>query len=123
MAKSLSEIRSLAPSSAASTMSRGSPSVDAGKIKSIVLGVLAEQREGPLAILDETMVKTVAGILTSFGIYDEDRTEMRADFQHLRRWRKSMEQAQSYTCKAIITLVVTGFVGAVGLGVKAMLGK
>jgi len=24
-------------------------------------------------------------------------TELRADFQHLRRWRKSVEQAQSYT--------------------------
>jgi hypothetical protein len=123
MTKSLSEISSRARASAASTTSRGSSSVDAGEIKSIVRGVLAEQREGPLAILDETMVKTVAAILTSIGIYDEDHKEMQADFQHLRRWRKSVEQAQSYTCKAIITLVVTGFVGAVGLGVKAMLGK
>jgi hypothetical protein len=36
--------------------------------------------------------------------------EMRADFQHLRRWRKSVEQAQSY-------------IGAVWLGIKVMLGK
>ncbi len=50
-------------------------------------------------------------------------TEMRADFQHLRRWRKSVEQAQSYTFKAVITIIVTGFVGAVWLGVKVMLGK
>jgi PBSX family phage terminase large subunit len=50
-------------------------------------------------------------------------TEMRADFQHLRRWRKSVEQAQSYTFKAVITIIVTGFVGAVWLGIKAMLGK
>jgi phage terminase large subunit len=49
--------------------------------------------------------------------------EMRADFQHLRRWRKSVEQAQSYTFKAVITIIVTGFVGAVWLGVKVMLGK
>ena len=48
---------------------------------------------------------------------------MRADFQHLRRWRKSVEQAQSYTFKAVITIIVTGFVGAVWLGVKVMLGK
>jgi PBSX family phage terminase large subunit len=49
--------------------------------------------------------------------------EMRADFQHLRRWRKSVEQAQSYTFKAVITIIVTGFVGAVWLGFKVMLGK
>ena len=51
------------------------------------------------------------------------RIELRADFQHLRRWRKSVEQAQSYTFKAVITVIVTGFVGAVWLGVKVMLGK
>jgi ABC-type transporter Mla maintaining outer membrane lipid asymmetry permease subunit MlaE len=50
-------------------------------------------------------------------------TEMRADFQHLRRWRKSVEQAQSFTFKAVITIIVTGVLGAVWLGVKAMLGK
>jgi hypothetical protein len=46
-----------------------------------------------------------------------------ADFQHLRRWRKSVEQAQSYTFKAVITVIVTGLVGAVWLGIKVMLGK
>lgn len=50
-------------------------------------------------------------------------TEMRADFQHLRRWRKSVEQAQSYTFKAVITVIVAGLVGAAWLGVKAMLGR
>lgn len=50
-------------------------------------------------------------------------TELRADFQHLRRWRKSVEHAQSFTFKAAITIIVTGFVGAVWLGVKVMLGK
>jgi hypothetical protein len=49
--------------------------------------------------------------------------ELRADFQHLRRWRKSVEQAQSYTFKAVITIIVTGVVGAVWLGIKVMLGK
>jgi len=50
-------------------------------------------------------------------------TELRADFQHLRRWRKSVDQAQSYTFKAVITIIVSGFVGAVWLGIKVMLGK
>ena len=51
------------------------------------------------------------------------RIEVRADFQHLRRWRRSVEQAQSYTFKAVITVIVTGFVGAVWLGIKATLGR
>jgi ABC-type transporter Mla maintaining outer membrane lipid asymmetry permease subunit MlaE len=50
-------------------------------------------------------------------------TELRADFQHLRRWRRSVEQAQSYTFKAVITVIVTGFVGAVWLGIEATLSK
>jgi hypothetical protein len=37
--------------------------------------------------------------------------------------RKSVEQAQSYTFKAVITIIVTGVVGAVWLGIKVMLGK
>jgi phage terminase large subunit len=49
--------------------------------------------------------------------------EMRADFQHLRRWRKSVEQAQSYTFKAVITVIATGLVGAVWLGIKVVLGR
>jgi hypothetical protein len=50
-------------------------------------------------------------------------TELRADFQHLRRWRKSVEQAQGFTFKAAISIIVAGFLGAVWLGLKAMLGK
>jgi phage terminase large subunit len=49
--------------------------------------------------------------------------EMRADLQHLRRWRKSVEQAQGFTFKAVITVIVTGFVGAVWLGFKIMLAR
>jgi len=34
-----------------------------------------------------------------------------------------VEQAQSYTFKAVITAIVGGFLGAIWLGVKAWLGK
>ena len=62
--------------------------------------------------IDAVVVRAIATILTSFGIEEEDRRELRADFQHLRRWRKSVEQAQSYTFKAVITIIVAGFLGA-----------
>ena len=92
-------------------------------IRTVVAETLAEQQRLHYEEIDAVVLRTIATILTSFGIEEEDRKELRADFQHLRRWRKSVEQAQSYTFKAVITVIVTGFVGAVWLGIKVMLGK
>ena len=93
------------------------------EIRAIVVETLAEQQRLRRDDTDAVILKTIATILTSFGIEEEDRKELRADLQHLRRWRKSVEQAQSYTFKAVITVIVTGFVGAVWLGIKTTLGK
>lgn len=93
------------------------------EIKSVVQDVLAEQRTLTANDVDHVALKTIATILTSFGIEEEDRKELKADFQHLRRWRKSVEQAQSYTFKAVITIIATGVLGALWLGFKSMLGK
>jgi hypothetical protein len=84
---------------------------------------LAEQHRLQQDSVDAIVLKAVASVLASFGIEDDDRKELRADFQHLRRWRKSVEQAQSYTFKAVITVIATGLMGAVWLGVKVVLGK
>jgi ABC-type transporter Mla maintaining outer membrane lipid asymmetry permease subunit MlaE len=92
-------------------------------IRAVVAKTLTEQQRRRHDDINAAILKTVTTILTSFGIGEKDRQELRADFQHLRRWRKSVEQAQSFTFKAVITIVVTGFVGAVWLGVKVMLGK
>ncbi len=92
-------------------------------IRAIVAETIAEQQRLHHNEIDAIVLRTIATILTSFGIEEEDRRELRADFQHLRRWRKSVEQAQSYTFKAVITIIVSGFVGAVWLGIKVMLGK
>jgi hypothetical protein len=92
-------------------------------VKAIVLETLAEQQTLHWNEVDAIVSRTIATTLVSFGIDDDDRRELRADFQHLRRWRRSVEQAQSYTAKAVITVIVTGLVGAVWLGVKVLLGK
>ena len=92
-------------------------------IRAVVIETLAEQQRLHNSDVESVVLKAIATILTSFGIEEEDRKELRADFQHLRRWRKSVEQAQSYTFKAVITIIVTGLVGAVWLGIKVMLGK
>jgi len=92
-------------------------------IRAVVAETLAEQRRLHHEDIDAVVLKAMATMLTSFGIEDGDRRELRADLQHLRRWRRSVEQAQSFTFKAVITIIVTGFVGAVWLGVKVLLGK
>ncbi len=47
--------------------------------------------------------------------------QLRRDFEHLRKWRKSVEQAQSITFRIVVTTIVTGLVGAAWLGFKAAL--
>ena len=93
------------------------------EIRAIVAETLAEQQGLQQDSIDAIVLKAVASVLASFGIEDDDRREVRADFQHLRRWRKSVEQAQSYTFKAVITVIATGLMGAVWLGVKVVLSK
>lgn len=93
------------------------------EIRAIVAETLAAQQRLQQANIDAIVLRTVASVLASFGIEDDDRKELRADFQHLRRWRTSVEQAQSYTFKAVITVIATGLMGAVWLGVKVVLGK
>ncbi len=92
-------------------------------VKAIVAAVLAEQRAAQPPDLDRIVLKALATILTSFGIEEADRKELQADFRHLRRWRKSVEQAESLTFKAIVAAIASGVIGAIWLGIKASLGK
>jgi hypothetical protein len=92
-------------------------------VRAIVIATLAEQQRLQADDIDAIVLRAIATILTSFGIEEGDRRELRADFQHLRRWRKSVEQAQSFTFKAVITVIVSGVLGAVWLGIKVMLAK
>jgi hypothetical protein len=119
MAKSVTEIRSLARSYTKTALN-------------VLVAVMRNTRApapariaAANAILDRGWGKATQAIETSADGALEliHRIELRADFQHLRRWRRSVEQAQSYTFKAVITIIVTGLVGAVWLGVKVMLGK
>jgi hypothetical protein len=82
--------------------------------------VLAEH--SPLPPADVAVVKSIVTLIASCWV-QEDRRELEVDLQHLRRWRKTVEQVQSLTFKAAITVIVTGFLGAVWMGVKAALEK
>lgn len=72
----------------------------------------------------ETIVaEAVTQTLAQFGIEKGDHKELMADLSHLRKWRRSVEQAQSYTFKVVITTIVGGVLGALWLGFQAMLHK
>ncbi len=93
------------------------------EVRSVVAAVLEEEGNRRGAQTDEVVMKAVATILTGFGIEEEDRKELQADLSHLRRWRKSVEQAQSMTFKVVVMAIISGLVGAIWLGFKASLGK
>jgi hypothetical protein len=97
--------------------------VTESEIKQVVQAVLDAETEKRAKNLDDVVLKAVATILTSFGIDEEDRKELKSDFIHLRKWRKSVEQAQGYTFKIVITTIVGGVLGALWLGFQAMLHK
>ena len=92
-------------------------------IRVVVAETLGEQQRIHSGDIEAVLDRAIATVLASFGIEEDDRRELRADFQHLRRWRKSVEQAQGFTFKAVISVIVAGFLGAVWLGIKAMLSK
>jgi len=46
-----------------------------------------------------------------------------ADMRHIRRWRLSTEKAASVTFITAITVLTTGFFGALWLGIKALVGS
>lgn len=94
--------------------------MDADAIRAIVRETLAEERRIHSEAEDVMVLKAVSAILTSFGIEEDDRKEFKKDLQHLRRWRTSVDQAQTMTFKAIVTAIVTGLIGAAWLGFKTV---
>lgn len=73
--------------------------------------------------VEAIVAKAVAVTLLRFGIEEGDHKELKADFNHLRKWRKSVEQAQGYTFKVVVTTIAAGVMGAIWLGLQAMLHK
>ena len=91
------------------------------EIRQIVDATLAAQREHRDAVLEQIIGRAVTQALATIGIDVGDRQGLKADLAHLRRWRRSVEQAQHYTVKTVITVLVTGIAGAIWLGIKTLL--
>jgi hypothetical protein len=88
--------------------------------REIALRVLAEH--GCL-LADTAVIRSISTILASCCRAQEDRSELEADLRYLRRWRKTVEQVKGLTFKAATTVIVTSFLGAVWMAVRAALGK
>ena len=69
----------------------------------------------------ERLAARSAAALLGFDL--DNKPEMRADMAHLRRWRRSVDQAGSFGIKALVTIACTGIAGAIWLGIKTMLGR
>ena len=80
----------------------------AEEIRTIVEQTLEAQRRSRNDEADEVALRTVSTILKSFGIDEDERLEFKADLTYLRRWRKSVEQIERASWKAVVTAVVTG---------------
>lgn len=92
------------------------------EVEGVVRQVLAAEREQATKP-DELVLKTVAAILTSFGIDDDDRQEIRLDFEHIRRSRKAYELVSKTTIKTAIGVIITGMFAALWLGIQSLLHK
>lgn len=91
------------------------------EISEIVREVLLEQQRTIAPVTDAATLRVVSGILRSFGINDDDVSEIREDFAYLRRWRKTSEQISRGGWIAVMTVFVSGIASAIFIGVKAIL--
>ncbi|HUN97325.1 MAG TPA: hypothetical protein VMU69_13980 [Bradyrhizobium sp.] len=92
-------------------------------VRIVATETIAEQKRSHNDDIDATVLKTIATVLASFGINQDDRQELRADFSYLRSRRKAVEQVKNYTLRVVITVIMTGILGAMWLGIKTILGK
>lgn len=92
------------------------------EVRQIVDHTLAAQRAHRDEVLEEIISRAISQAFTAIGIDVSDRQALKADMAHLRRWRKSVEQAQNLTMRTVITVLVTGVAGVAWMGIQALLG-
>jgi hypothetical protein len=96
------------------------------ELRDLIRDVLEEEQHRNAEIVGKSIHAALTQTFASVGITslsDRERDELKADFSHLRRWRKSVEQAQSTTMRAAIVVLVSGLGGAIWLGIKTLLGR
>lgn len=74
-----------------------------------------EQRQLVEAAVEQTMLKLGVDISNP-----EEIIQLQQDFQHLRKWRKTVNQIESKSILTIIGIFVTGVAAAVWLGFQKL---
>jgi hypothetical protein len=74
-------------------------------------------------LVKATAKATVLETLETLGFNIEDRAALRADMDHLRRWRSNVETVGKASATAIALSVCGLIITALGYGVKVMIGK
>lgn len=93
------------------------------ELRVYIRAVLREEQEAMAEKLDSNTLKTIAAILTGFGIDEDEKKEVKEDFRYLRKWRKGTEKVSGVGLTALVTLMVGGILSALVIGIKMMLGK
>jgi hypothetical protein len=73
--------------------------------------------------IEEIVQRTVEQTLIRLGVAVDDPIEVQKDFQHLRDWRVSMDQVRRKSFLTAVTIITTGMLGALWLGVKSYLNQ
>lgn len=81
-----------------------------------IMKLTAEQKEELKLLVAESVRET----LIQLGISSHDPIEMQKDMQHLREWRKSMDSVKSKSMLTLLTVVVSGMLAALWVGIKSL---
>jgi len=72
--------------------------------------------------VEEIVQRTVEQTLIRLGVQVDDPLEVQKDLQHLREWRESMEQVRRKSFLTAVTVITTGLLGALWVGIKSYMG-
>ena len=75
------------------------------------------------SLVKATAKATVLETLETLGFNLDDRAALRADMDHLRRWRGNVEAVGKASVAAITVSICALGVTALGYGIKAMVGR
>lgn len=71
--------------------------------------------------LTTLMEAAVGNALTRLGVDVNNPLDMQKDFQHLRDWRTTVDMVQRKGVLVVVTMLISGLVAAVWIGMKAMI--
>ncbi len=73
--------------------------------------------------LKAVMTDAIVDALQRVGLDASKPIEVQKDMVHLRRWRLAVDGAQTTTFRAVFGILTAGVLGALWLGIKAMMGQ